>query len=149
MLVVSLLVLSLIFTSEKIVDIYKGNLKYLPISASFVNQETQQETQFNLILINQFKASGKKVVILDPVLSLYYPYLKLSNPLRYDFPTKGNFGVNNGSDIINYVENNSNVCVFVSKFTIEEEFFPSEIVKSIQAISTPKTSIGRWDIYCR
>ena len=146
---ICLLLISFIMSFEKIVAIAKGDLKYVPISASFVEQDIYQDIQLNLNVINQIQAEGKTVVILDPSLSLYYPYLKISNPLRYDFPTEGNFGVNKGSDVIEYIKSNSNICIFVSKLAAGEVFFPSKIVKSIQSISNSSISVGRWNIYCR
>lgn len=144
-----LLVISLTITFEKVVNVFQGNLKYMPISASFVTQGVAQDIESSLNSISQIQARGKKAIILDPSLSLYYPFLKISNPIRYDFPTKGNFGINNGSDVIKYIKSTSNICLFVSRTTTQEKFYPSQIVNAVQLFFRSKNSIGKWDIYCK
>ncbi|MGI2903477.1 hypothetical protein [Tolypothrix sp. VBCCA 56010] len=140
---------SLLISIVKTTDIYNDNLKYIPISASFVSPEVAQQIQLTLDSLNQTQASGKQPIILDPSLSLYYPFLNISNPTRYDFPTKGNFGINNGNDIIAYLKSHDNICLYASKYNTEQEFYPSEILQAIQPIYQLNKSIGSWDIYCR
>ena len=144
-----LLIISWTSSLEKVVSIFQGDLKYMPISASFVTQGVAQDIEISLKAISQIQASGKKAIILDPSLSLYYPFLKISNPIRYDFPTQGNLGINNGSDVINYLKSTSKICLLVSKNTSQEKFHPSQIVNAVQLFFRSKNSIGRWDIYCK
>jgi len=109
----------------------------------------EQEIQLTLDLIRQYQSISKKVMILDPSLSMYSPFLKISNSTRYDFPTKGNFGHNHGADAIDYINSNSNICLFVSNNTVKEVFYPLEIVNAVQPTMKTKTTMGKWTIYCQ